>query len=205
MRYSVTKISRSQNQKPIALKANHTDSEVDIEVLEVNGDSFFAGENRTRLEVFVPRKSNLKVATNGEIRLEGVSGEIDLQGADETINVRDAQGKLSVGTIDGTIRVIGFRGAFDGKTGDGTMNLEGDFQSFNAQTSDGSIILTVAENTNAFLETNGEIENEGLTLTEEGTADAKRWRIGNGGTIYRMNAASEGRFFVRSANFIKTE
>jgi len=203
VQYSVTKISRNQNQKPMTIKDNHTDSEVTIEVSETNGDGFFAGENRTRLEVFVPKKTNLRVVADGEIRLEGVSGEIDLQGADENVNVRDADGKLSIGTTDGRIRVIGFRGAFDGKTVDGMMNLEGNFQSFNAQTTDGSIILTVPENTNAVFETTAEIENEGLDLKPEGTASAKRWRIGNGGTIYRINAG-DGKVFIRGANFIKT-
>jgi DUF4097 and DUF4098 domain-containing protein YvlB len=202
VRYSVTKISRGQNRKPMTIKDSHKDSEVNIEVVETD-DTFVGGDNRTRLEVFVPKKSNLKVATNGEIRLESVSGEIDLQGAGETVNVRDAAGKLSVETSDGQVRVIDFRGAFDGKTIDGTMNLEGDFQSFNAQTSDGSIILSVPENTNAVFETAAEIENDGLNLTPEGAPSANRWRVGNGGTIYRIDAG-EGKVFLRSTNFIKT-
>lgn len=203
VRYTATKISRGRNRKPLEIKGSHTNSEVNIEVSGAPDDGFFGSENRLRLEVFVPRKSNLKVTTGGEIRLEGVSGEIDLQGADATINVRDADGKLSVGTTEGQIRVIGFRGVFDGKTVVGTMNLEGDFQSFNAQTADGSIILNVPENTNAFFETSADIENEGLNLTREGTEQARRWRIGRGGTIYRIDAG-EGRIFLRAANFIKT-
>lgn len=203
--YSMTRISRGgQNptQTDSRVSVRNTDSIVDIKVsseMKSPEGIIFDDAGKSRIEIFVPKKSNLKIKTSGEIRLEGVSGDIDLQGVDESINVRDADGKLSVGTVDGRIRVIGFRGAFDGKTSDGTMNLEGDFQTFNALASDGTIVLTLPETTNAVLESNTEIENEGVNLTRENNR-AKIWRVGNGGgTVYRMNV-DEGKVVVRCAN-----
>ncbi len=201
VRYSAIRFSKNQNQTPLDLKATQEDgSNVNIKIAGDGAASknFFYKPGRVRLEIFVPKKANLKIVTGGEIRLEGVSGDIDLQGRDETINVRDAEGKLSVGTNDGGIRVIGFRGAFDGKTGDGEMNLEGDFQSFNALAADGAIILTLPENADAVLEANTEIETDGLNLIRQ-NAREKKWRVGKGGTIYRMSVGG-GKVIVRSAN-----
>lgn len=202
--YSITRISRgvqSPAQTDSTVSVRNTDSTVDIKVsseMKSPDGIIFDDAGRSRIEIFVPKKSNLKIKTGGEIRLEGVSGEIDLQGVDESINVRDADGKLSVGTVDGRIRVIGFRGAFDGKTSDGTMNLEGDFQTFNALASDGTIVLTLPETANAVLEANTEIENEGVNLIRENNR-AKIWRVGNGGTVYRMSV-NDGKVIVRSAD-----
>lgn len=200
--YALTKISKIPGQKPIELTAEQNGSDVFIKLNDRDGDAvqgmLFNELNNLRLEVFVPRKSNLKVVTGGAIRLEGVSGEIDLQGEDEAVNVRDVDGRLSVGTADGRIRLIGFKGAFDGKTGDGEMNLEGDFQSLNALASDGTIVLTLREDANAVVEANTEIEIENFNLTRE-KADAKVWRAGKGGARYRFSV-DEGKVVVRGEN-----
>ena len=201
VKYTVTRISKSRSPKTLDLTATQNGSDIDIKIIS-DGDAvksdYFNELNRIRVEVFVPKKSDLKITTGGEIRLEGVSGEIDLQGVDEAINVRDADGKLSVGTADGRIRVIGFRGAFAGKTSDGVMNLEGDFQSFNALAADGTIVLTLPENADATLESNAEIENEGVNLIRD-NGKIKSWRVGKGGKTYRMNV-QDGKVIVRSAN-----
>jgi len=201
VRYTLTKISRSRGQNVLDLKTEQNGSDINIKVGASGngvGGRYFSESNRMRLEIFVPKKSDLKITTGGEIRLEGVSGKIDLKGDDEAINVRDAGGQLSVGTADGRIRVVGFRGAFDGKTSDGVMNLEGDFQSFNALAADGTIILTLPENADATLESNAEIENEGVNLIRD-NGKIKSWRVGKGGVTYRMNV-QDGKVIVRSAN-----
>ena len=105
-----------------------------------------------RVEVFVPKKSDLKIITNGEIRLEGVTGDIDLTGANEAINVRDSGGKLHLTSADARVRIIGFKGALDAVTGEGEMYLEGDFEKLSATASDGNIILTLPADGNADIE-----------------------------------------------------
>jgi DUF4097 and DUF4098 domain-containing protein YvlB len=206
--YSLIKISRA-SQKPVDRKSTinvrNTESEVNIKVLEEAAPNgvVFNEATKMRLEVYVPKKSNLKIVSNNEIRLEGVSGEIDLQGADESINVRDVDGKLTVSTADGRIRVIGFRGSFDGKTQDGMMNLEGNFQKINAQTVDGTIVLTLPENANATIQSNRkDIEAEGVSLVYVGDGrDVSTWKIGNGGAgNYRLYTTAEGQVFIRAAN-----
>lgn len=210
--YSIVRITRSGGKANTQWTSNavkNSDSSVSIKVSEdaaprrewVNDSS-----TKTRIEVFVPKKSDLKIVSDGEIRLEGVSGEIDLQGADGAINVRDADGKLSVKANDGRIRVIGFRGAFDGKTNDGAMNLEGDFQKFSAQTVDGTIVLTLPENANADIESNSkDVVGEGVALVYQGdNRSTSKWKIGSGGSNHLFYTTADGQFIVRTTNALKT-
>ncbi len=209
--YSIIKISRGAGkslEKDSAISVKNSDSEVSIKVSEdaATRGGVFGESNQTRVEVFVPKKTDLKIVTNGTIRLEGVSGEIDLQGSENSINVRDSDGKLSVKSDDGRIRVIGFRGAFDGKTTVGAMNLEGDFQKFSAQTVDGTIVLTLPENAKATIESNSkQVVAEGFALEPQGDGrNTSKWKIGGGGTNYLFNMTAGGEVLIRTANALKT-
>ena len=159
-----------------------------------------------RLEVFVPKKSNLKITTEGEIRLEGVSGKIDLKGGDEAINIRDGEGQLTLSSTDARIRVIGFSGDIDAKNQDGTMNFEGDFQNFSAQTVDGKIVLTLPENANANIESNlKDTSAEGFTPNYmETTKDVFVWKVGKGGSNRKLYTTADGQIIVRNANVLKS-
>lgn len=210
--YSVVRLSRS-NRKSIdeewttsATKNNDSDISFKIASKIRPGDGVIDdGRTKTRLEIFVPRKSDLKITTGGEIRLEGVSGAIDLQGVDEAIDVRDANGKLSVVASGGSVRVIGFRGAFDASTNAGAINAEGDFQAFAARTVGGTIVLTLPENANVNIESNRkDLTGEGLTLAYQGDGNStSRWKVGSGGANHLLHTTADGRVFVRSANALK--
>ena len=205
--YSMVRISRNNQKKPL-----NTDSPISVKA----GDSYvsikisaeptspsgidFNDAAKTRIEIFVPKKSNLKVITNREIRLEGVSGEIDLEGADESVNIRDASGKLSVGTSDGKIRVIGFKGEINTRTSSGATNLEGDFRGLSARTIDGTITLTLPANANANIESNRkDIVADGVSLVYQGDGKStSTWKIGSGGENHLLYATADGRVVVRS-------
>lgn len=215
--YSVVKITESNNNSTLNISAiNNTNassdvSDVSLKITNVdktaNRAGFYNEANRVRVEIYVPKKSDLKISGGGEIRLEGVTGTVDLQGADETINVRDAGGNLRVGTAGGSIRVIGFRGgAFDGKTDDGAMNVEGDFDRFSALTTSGTIVLTLPENADANIESNRrDITGEGLSLQHlSDRQSASTWQIGKGGKNYRLYATDDGKIIIRSAGTMKT-
>ena len=131
IQYRVTQFAEPRNRTPLNITDQHSESTFNLVVLNPDQDSragnFFSGTNRVRIEIFVPRKSNLKISANGEIRLEGVSGDLELTGSDEPINVRDADGKLRVTNSDGLVRVIGFKGEVDSRTQGGDVYLEGEF------------------------------------------------------------------------------
>ncbi|MBS1794400.1 MAG: DUF4097 family beta strand repeat protein [Acidobacteria bacterium] len=207
--YSITRLSRGRDPKPLDYTVDHSDSEVKIIVAGKNsgGDVFFNEAERVRVEVFVPKKSNLSIRTDREIRLENVTGEIDLKGGDESINVRDVGGRLSVASADGRIRVIGFRGELTTTTGDGETSLEGDFDKLTATTGDGTIILTLPDDASATIRSNTEDVNldalpSGRVTTVSSTDEGPVWRIGDGRAVYNFRV-SEGQVVIRPLSELK--
>ncbi|MFZ1700691.1 MAG: DUF4097 family beta strand repeat-containing protein [Pyrinomonadaceae bacterium] len=197
VQYRVVQFADSRTRDPLNIREEKSDSAVTITVEDLENRTgsgrFFSDTNRIRVELMVPRKSNLKVNADGELRVEGVSGDVELIGSDEPISVRDMEGKLRVSNSDGLIRVIGFKGEIDARTSDGTINLEGDFQKLNAQATDGSISLNLPENTSADLEANCDaLKGEGIELTQVGTTRGRSmYRIGSGGPPFRIETGGE--------------
>ena len=204
VQYVVTEIAGRGDRDDISITENQKDSEVNLKVSNPNEDLPSAGFrnslDRVRVEVFVPRKSNLKIISDGEIRLEGVTGEIDLNGSDAAINIRDSGGKLQLAAEDGQVRVIGFHGEFDSTTADGDVYLEGSFDKLSARSADGTITLTLPSGTNASFLSNTEIETEGLEVLRENDGT---WRLGRGGPKFNFDFA-DGRLVLRSAAIINT-
>lgn len=202
VQYLITKISKNRVQTPLDIKTQNSDRAVEINVKNADAQNNYLNDlNQVVIEVFVPKKSNLRVVSNREIRLEGISGEMDLSGAGSAVNVRDSDGKLSVKTSEGKIRVIGFKGEIISQTDCGEIDLEGDFQNLTAQTNEGKIVLTLPENTNATFNSDVEIESEGFNLVRE-DEESMAWRIGKGNLQYNL-IASNGQVFIRNANVLK--
>lgn len=198
VRYEVTRISSNRVQNPYVVTDMQDTTGVTLKVANKDAGAqagdFFNDLSRVRVEVFVPKKSDLKIITNGEIRLEGVTGEIDLSGDDEAINVRDSGGKLHLASGDAQVRIIGFDGDLDSHTGDGDVYLEGNFAKLSARANDGTITLTLPKEANASFQSNTDVETDGIDLTQlkEGN-----WQLGKGGSKYTFTF-SDGRLIVRS-------
>jgi hypothetical protein len=204
VQYRVTRLSDPRRTEPLNVIENHTNNSVNINIENPDGNQraghFFSGSPSVRIEVYVPKKSNLQIDANGEIRIEGVSGDVQLSGADESINVRDVDGTLHVVNGDGRVRVIGFRGQIDAQTGDGMMNLEGDFRTLKAASGDGEIIVTLPDGAGADLDSNCDaVEGEGIALTKVGDdQDRHRYKVGGGGASFKIDSEAGIRF--RSTN-----
>jgi DUF4097 and DUF4098 domain-containing protein YvlB len=207
VKYSVTKISKVRGKEPLQAKAVNTDSDVNITVTNPDAaaykDLFNKDISRVAVEVYVPKKSNLKIITNREIRLEGVSGELDINGSEGAVNVRDSDGKLLVSSDCAKIRVIGFRGEVSVTTNSGSVSLEGDFAKISGTTREGNFVLTLPETVNADVVADTEaitVENfPAPTELSEG-----KWRFGKGGAKYNFTVG-DGQIFVRSASVLKAE
>lgn len=150
VKYTVTKIKQARSVSPVTVRSEHRNSSsetrdtVSINVLADNDrNSRDPREyNRLRIEVYVPAKADLQINTNQEIRVDGVTGNIELSGKEGAINVRDSKGKLDVSTTQGRIRVIGFDGEVKSSSYKGMINLEGDLDKFSAKTTYGTLVLT---------------------------------------------------------------
>ena len=199
VQYRITQYSDPRRQTPVNINESHTDKSVTLNI-ENAGEH---GVRQVRIEIYVPKRSDLDIDSDGEIRIEGVSGELQLKGADESINVRDVDGSLTVANADGRIRVIGFHGNVDAKSGDGSISLEGEFGALRANTDGGNVIVTVPEGTGADLDSNCDaVVADGMVL-ERVDVDSERshYKIGSGGTPFLINAGGEIR--IRSLASLK--
>lgn len=151
-------------------------------------------------DVYVPRNATLFVSSgDGRLRVDGVSGELELHTGDGTIDVTGSRGRLRAETGDGRIRVENFDGDAEARTGDGRITLDGSFKSLNARTGDGTISLSLPEGSNATIETNAEsVFNDGVAVAETADTDSRvrRWRIGSGGQVYTLHTG-DGQIVIR--------
>lgn len=204
VQYVVTEIAGRPGREPISVTDDQKGGDIALKITNPNEDRTFSGmssmPDRVRIDIYVPHRSNLRIVTDGEIRLDGVSGEIDLSGGDEPINIRDVDGKLKLAADDGLVRVIGFKGEFTSKTADGDMYLEGDFQKLSARAIDGAIMLTLPGDANASITSNAEIESDGIQVTRE---NERSWRLGRGGAKYDFDLV-DGSVMIRNASLIDT-
>lgn len=195
--------AKTNREIPLSVNENVNDNTVTIKLS--NGARrrsmmFGEGEERDRLEVYVPRKSDIRVASSHEIRIESVNGNIDIDGEDESVSVRDSEGTLRLSNGDGLIRVVGFKGDLELKSGDSEIYLEGDFSKIDSCAVDAKITLTMPQNKSASISTNTAIESEGLNIVRESD---HTWRLGNGGPKYNFDF-SGGTLVVRNQTRIET-
>lgn len=205
--YTLTRIGDQRAAAPMPAVAKQNGSDVTIELASeeaANCDKCPDNSGEFQLEVFVPKKANLRITTQGEVRLENVSGDIKIVGGDDAINVRESDGKLALTNSDGRVRVIGFRGDVEAATEDGDVSLEGDFSSLTVNSSEGAVVITVPADANATIISNTRsVEAAGLPFLFSGEdQEYFTFKLGNGGTKYRL-ATEEGRFLIRSASTIR--
>jgi hypothetical protein len=177
----------------------HTDSTV---TLKVTGDArsdapgLFGKDSPVRIEVMVPRKTNLKIVSDQEIRLDGVSGDLEISAGDEPVNVRDSDGSLNIANEDGRVRVVGFDGDVTARTGDGEVYLEGKFTKINGRADSGSFTVTLPTDANADISSNTKIQADGFDLSDRGS---NKWRLGSGGSNFTFNVSDGNVTFRNSA------
>lgn len=193
--YKATKHGNDEEQlKEVRIETDQQGPAVSV-IAKSNDDSGWVS-----LDVFVPRNSSVHVSSeDGQLTLQGVTGELTLRTGDGGIEVIDSQGQLKVSSGDGHIRIANFEGQADARTGDGAISLDGRFSSLTARTGDGSISLAVAPDSNFTIETDAAgITNQGLTISEDvaPSSRTKRWKVGRGGNVFVLYTG-EGSIILR--------
>ena len=200
IKYSVTQLAAGRDEDPIQISENHTDSTFNIKLTGGHDDSqsdiFGKIASKTRIEIFVPTRSDLKVSSTSEIRIMGVTGDLEVTGHDEPINIRDSQGKLTLTNGDGRARVVGFEGEMNARTDSGDIYLEGTFAKLTGRAESGNITLTLPSNANVDILSNTDVDSDGFDLTKR---DNGTWRLGSGGTKYEFNFG-DGSLIVRNSS-----
>ncbi len=191
-----------------ALLKNSDELKVDFARTNQDVNLTVSGGSQYRLEIYVPRLSNLRVSTDRQLRVENVKGNLQLDAQNDQVDVRDAAGKLSVRADNGKIRVIGFNGETRIKTLDGDIALEGDFSLLDTDTARGATFLTLRENQAAQIETGTpNITFDGIVAVSETADNANKinvWRIGDRAAApkYSLKSAA-GQIFVNSQTRVR--
>ena len=204
VQYSVSQRSDQRNKKPLNISEKREDSSLVLTVENPDAGNrsgeFFGPSVQTRIEIFVPRKSVLKIKTDGQIRMEGVSGDVELIGEDEAINVRDVNGTLRVSNTDGRVRIIGFRGELTSTTVDGNISLEGEFDKLTANGNLGSITVTMPGTAGALISADSpNVMVDGLDLVQVvNDPGSREYKIGSGTAIIKVTTG--GNITFRNSN-----
>ena len=121
---------------------------IELEVKRPRQESFRGiGLHRTayaRLIVNVPRETDIRARSgDGSIRIERISGRIDLRTGDGSIRASDVSGELTLDSGDGSITVDQAEGKLRLDTADGSVNVSGKLSALALHTGDGSIVYRV--------------------------------------------------------------
>jgi DUF4097 and DUF4098 domain-containing protein YvlB len=104
----------------------------------------FGSSASARLIVSVPRQADVTARTgDGSIRVERISGRLDLRTGDGAIKTSDTSGELKLSTGDGSVTVDRAEGRIALETGDGAVNVTGKLSDVKLHTGDGSIVYRV--------------------------------------------------------------
>ncbi|HEX8335800.1 MAG TPA: DUF4097 family beta strand repeat-containing protein [Pyrinomonadaceae bacterium] len=166
---------------------------------DTGGRVTYSSQASAEFDLYVPRNSTLFVSTgDGRLRVDGVSGELELRTGDGSIDVTGSRGRLRAETGDGRIRVENFDGDAEARTGDGRITLDGNFKSLAARTGDGTISLSLPEGANATVETNAKsVYNDGVAVAEsDAESRVRRWRVGGGGQLLTLRTG-DGQVILR--------
>ncbi|HET7218681.1 MAG TPA: DUF4097 family beta strand repeat-containing protein [Vicinamibacterales bacterium] len=129
----------------LEVKTSQEGNRIELEVKRPRAETFsgfgFHQSASAKLIVSVPREVDIIARSgDGSIKIERVSGRLELRTGDGTIRAVDVGGELILDTGDGSVTVEGGRGRLEVDTGDGGVNVAGLLTAVKLHTGDGSII-----------------------------------------------------------------
>ena len=102
----------------------------------------FGTMHRLHVEVRMPKDADLQVRTgDGAVKVNNVSGTIDLHSGDGAISGSSLKGSVRIHTGDGSIEASDLDGKCDASSGDGRIRLSGRFDVLSAKSGDGSVVV----------------------------------------------------------------
>jgi hypothetical protein len=157
----------------IQVRAEQSANTITIDVKRPDGRQppfAFNVSPTARIVASVPRHCNLLARSgDGAIRVERVTGKIELRTGDGGVRGVDLSGSLVVHTGDGSLRFDDVEGTVDLESGDGGARVTGRLQAVRLRTGDGAVNVRA----------------------DEGSAMASEWEIrtGDGGLRLELPAA----------------
>lgn len=133
----------------LVVSATQSAGVIEVEVKRPRSESLSGfGLHRTadaKLIVTLPRNANLRARSgDGAIRVEGVSGRLELRTGDGSVRASDVSGHVTIDTGDGSVTVMNADGHLQVETGDGSVSVSGTLGSVKLHTGDGSVSYRAA-------------------------------------------------------------
>lgn len=112
-------------QRDVQVTANSSGNHVEIKVRKISHVCFGMCFQSIRVEVRVPRESDLDIHTDdGNVRADNTKGNLQFETGDGDVTLRDVEGSVHADTGDGNVEVNGRFGALNLHTGDGNIEAE---------------------------------------------------------------------------------
>ena len=188
VRYSVSETISGFDDGSIGFSESRDEERFEFKVDDRRGS--FAGERGGkapgRLELYVPRNTNVEISTDRSIRVTGVSGDLTLKGQSEQIDVRDAAGRLTVSLPDGRLRILGFKGDLEMDIGNSDSMIEGDFSAIRSVSDGGTVTFTIPDGLNAKILSNTGVRADDIAVRRNNESEII---LGNGGPTYDFRFA----------------
>jgi hypothetical protein len=129
----------------LVVQTEQDGNQVTVEVKRPPSESFtgfgFHHSASAKLIVSAPRQTNVAARSgDGSIRIERVTGKLELRTGDGSIRASEVDGELTLNTGDGSVHVDGGEGRLSVDTGDGSVEVAGNLSAVKLRTGDGSIV-----------------------------------------------------------------
>lgn len=197
VKYVLMEESTGRDSKPVEIVERQEGAQLNLKFTNESGKPFDLDAresgSRVRVDIFVPGKTNLRLSSDGEIRVSRVSGTVELSASDQPVNLRDMEGRITLEAAGAMVRLVGFRGEFDSRTETGDVYLEGEFSGIISNSEKGNVILSVPENANFEIASNRDVESDGILLAR---GENNAYRIGRGGPVFRFDFG-DGKLLLR--------
>ncbi len=168
------------------------------EISALSGGAF-SNNGSPRIDIYVPRSSDLNIRADSAVDITGVNGRISVISEDGAVTIRDTNGKLSLDISDGSARVIGISGDLQLTARESESHVEGNFESFKAEINNGNLTLTLPAGLNASLVSN---EPFFLQRTDAKPNGVRTFQFGTGGPEYDF-LINNANVVIRDTNFLE--
>ncbi len=162
------------------ISGNNIKLRVRGETSVLNG-GVFSDNGSTRIEIYVPRKTDLNIRSDSAVNITGVSGLITVISSDDSVTIRDTNGSLNLNVSDGAARLLGITGNLQLTARDSESFIEGNFESLKADVNNGNLTLTLPASLNARLVSNAPLSVQRTDARPDG---GRTVLFGTGGPEY---------------------
>ncbi len=175
----------------LQVMGNQSGNRVELKLHKVERNCFGICNRSIRVEVRVPRESDLDINTaDGNVKIDSVRGDLKLATKDGDVRVHEAEGLLHANTGDGNVNVDGRYDTLSLRTGDGNIDAELSPASapqfgWMLRTGDGNLRLRLPDNFGADLDAqsgDGRVSVEfPITVSGSRGENSVRGKINGGG------------------------